>query len=57
MKMIKIAVCDDEPIMVQELFHYISRYMEENPSDVYKISSFFNGRSLLESDCDFDIIF
>ncbi len=43
--------------MVQEIADHLSRYMEEKHITSYCASSFSNGRSLLESDCDFDLIF
>ena len=55
--MIKFAVCDDEPSMTQKIREFISTYMQENQDAAYHISSFSNGRSLLESSCDFDVIF
>ncbi len=57
MEMVRIAICDDEPFMVQEIADHLSRYMEEKHITSYCTSSFSNGRSLLESDCDFDLIF
>ncbi len=55
--MLKIAVCDDEPFMAREIAAYLSGYMEEKRISAYRVSSFSNGRSLLESDCGFDLIF
>jgi len=55
--MIKIAICDDEPFMAQEIFDQLSRYMKEKHITSYCVNSFSNGRSLLESDCNFDLIF
>lgn len=55
--MIKFAVCDDEPFMAQKISELISTYMQEKQNLSYHISSFSNGRSLLESSCDFDVIF
>lgn len=55
--MIKFAVCDDEPFMAQKISELISIYMQEKQDMSYHISSFSNGRSLLESSCDFDVIF
>ncbi|MCI9592172.1 MAG: response regulator transcription factor [Lachnospiraceae bacterium] len=57
MTMIKFAICDDEPFMTEEISQYLSRYMEEENMASYCVSSFPNGRLLLESDCDFDLIF
>ena len=57
MRMIKIAVCDDEPIMAQELSGHLSRYMSERQITSYSVSVFPDGRSLLVGGCDFDVIF
>ena len=43
--------------MAQKICEFISTYMKENQDAAYHISSFSNGRSLLESSCDFDVIF
>ncbi len=55
--MIKFAICDDEPFMAQEIADRLSSYMVEKSLPSYCASRFSNGRSLLESDCDFDVIF
>ncbi len=55
--MIKIAICDDEPFMAQEIAGLLSGYMEEKRITSYCVSSFSNGRSLLECDRNFDLIF
>lgn len=55
--MIKFAVCDDEPAMARKVCEFISRYMQKKQDTAYHISSFSNSRSLLESSCDFDMIF
>lgn len=57
MKMIKFAICDDEPFMAKEISDHLSRYMEEKQCTAYHISMFSSGQSLLESSCDFDLIF
>lgn len=57
MKMIKFAICDDEPYMAQEIANRLSQYMNEKQITSYSVSSFQDGCSLLESDCDFDVIF
>lgn len=57
MEMIKVAICDDEPHMAQEISDHLSTYMEERRMSAYSVSCFSNGRSLLESDCNFDLIF
>jgi len=55
--MIRIAICDDEPVMAQEIAGHLSRYMEGKHKAAYSVRSFANGRSLLGSDCNFDLIF
>lgn len=55
--MIKFAICDDEPMMVQEISNQLSQYMNGEHITSYCINSFSDGRSLLESSCDFDVIF
>lgn len=55
--MIKFAICDDEPLMAQELADYLAKYMEERSITVYDLSSFPNGCALLESVSGFDVIF
>lgn len=55
--MIKFAICDDEPLMAGEVSGYLSRYMEEKSIASYSVSTFSDGRSLLEGSCDFDLIF
>ncbi len=55
--MIKFAICDDEPFMVREISGRLAKYMEERQLPSYSIYSFSNGRSLLESGRDFDLIF
>ena len=56
-KMIKFAICDDEPVMLQEISDHLSQYMDEKEIASYCVSSFSGGRALLESGCDFDVIF
>lgn len=55
--MITIAICDDEPLMVEELSRQLSDYMEEKQCTSYQISHFFSGQALLESGRDFDLLF
>ncbi len=43
--------------MAQEISDLLSEYMEKKHIVSYCIHSFLNGRSLLESGCDFDLIF
>ena len=55
--MIKFAICDDEPIMMQEISNQLSQYMNERKITSYSVANFSNGCALLESDCNFDIVF
>ena len=55
--MIKFAICDDEPAMARELAGYLARYLEEHEVTAYSVSSFSNGRALLETADGFDVIF
>lgn len=55
--MIKFAICDDEPRMAREISDRLSQYMKEKQIFSYCVKSFSDGRSLLESGCDFDVIF
>ena len=54
--MISIAICDDEPCMVNELETRTKSFFTEMETD---ISKFYDGTSLLKScaDIDYDIIF
>lgn len=56
-KMLKIAICDDEPRMGKELSDRLSKYMAERNRVSYSVHSFVSGRDLLESGGDFDLIF
>lgn len=55
--MLHFAICDDEPLMVQEIADCLSAYMEEKRISSYQISRFTSGSALLESGGDFDLIF
>ena len=55
--MIKFAVCDDEPRMVQELAGRLADYMKENSMAAYSVSGIPNGRALLEDGGSYDVIF
>lgn len=55
--MLKVAICDDESLMAGEISSRLSRYMEDRRAAPYSVGSFSSGRSLLESGCDFDVIF
>lgn len=57
MNMIRFAVCDDEPAVVEEISVCLSRYMDEKRIARYCVSGFLSGGSLLESGGDFDVIF
>ncbi len=57
MKMIKFAICDDEPFTVKELSEHLSRYMEEKRLALYRIETFPDGSSLLDCGCSYDLIF
>ncbi|MCI8512670.1 MAG: response regulator transcription factor [Lachnospiraceae bacterium] len=55
--MIKFAICDDEPFMVEELSARLAGYMSERALGSYRIDRFSNGSSLLENGGEFDLIF
>ena len=55
--MITFAICDDEPLMAQGVANQLSRYLNDKQITSYHISQFPNGHALLESECDFDVIF
>ena len=55
--MITFAICDDEPMMAQELAGHLADYMKEKPMTAYDLSSFSNGRALLKRVGSFDVIF
>ena len=55
--MLNFAICDDEPVMVKEILEQLSEYMSERNRTPYKVKSFLSGRALLESSCNFDVIF
>nr|WP_326212243.1 LytTR family DNA-binding domain-containing protein [uncultured Oscillibacter sp.] len=55
--MIKFAICDDEPLMAQELAGHLADYMKENRITAYSVSSFSDGRALLDAIDRFDVIF
>lgn len=54
--MIKFAVCDDEPFMLEELAARLTKYMEEMNLDC-QISCFASGIKLIESGGLFDVSF
>ena len=55
--MIKFVICDDEPLMAQELAGHLADYMKENLITAYSVSSFSDGRALLDAIDRFDVIF
>lgn len=55
--MIKIAVCDDEPVMARELSNRLSDYFNAKGLSAFCVETFSSGGLLLESGCDFDLIF
>ena len=55
--MIKFAICDDEPLMAQELAGYLAEYMKEKSITDYSVSSFSDSRALLDTAGSFDVIF
>jgi len=56
MGMLKFAICDDKPFMADELSACLSAYMSEQGTD-YSLRCFADGRALLDSGADFDLIF
>lgn len=55
--MVRFAICDDEPQMARELAGQIAQYMEAEPPQAYCVRTFSGGRALLDSGCDYDVIF
>ena len=55
--MIKFAICDDEPLMAQELAGHLAEYMKEKSITDYSVSSFSDSRALLDTAGSFDVIF
>jgi len=55
--MMRFAICDDEPVMAQEISDQLSQYMVEHEITNYQVSSFSSGHALLESGGGFDVIF
>ncbi len=54
--MITLAICDDEAGMAEILADLLSEYFSENEVD-FRIKTFADGNSLLESSSEFDLIF
>ena len=55
--MIKFAICDDDPMMIQELSGRLADYMGERSPAACSVSGFSGGRALLECGGRFDVIF
>lgn len=55
--MLRFAVCDDEPQIVQEIAGQINNYMQARQMTAYSIDSFFDGSAFLASNLTYDIIF
>lgn len=55
--MIKIAICDDEPCMIAEIVAKLAAYLEAQRPVAYQLETFADGRALLASETDFDLIF
>jgi len=55
--MMRFAVCDDEPLMSQEIQNHLLSYLKEKNISDYQVSSFSGGCALLESGGSFDVIF
>lgn len=55
--MITFAVCDDEPLMVRELTRRLSEYLKKKQITACRIDSFSNGRALLDSAGEYDVVF
>jgi len=54
--MIKIAICDDEPYMQEDIAAQLLTYMKEKGKS-YQLSCFDNGRELLQCNQCFDLLF
>lgn len=54
--MMKFAICDDEPFMLDDIAARLGKYMEKK-SLLYQINCFANGRALLQSNKTFDVLF
>lgn len=56
--MIKFEICDDEPIMVQEISNHLAKYMKERQIASYCVNRFLNGNTLLLLEAgNLDLIF
>ncbi len=54
--MIRIAICDDEEIIIDELYEMITEILQNNKYD-NQITIFQNGEGILEKAEEFDVIF
>ena len=55
--MIRIAICDDEPYMMEQLSEFLFEYQKERQAFSYDVHCFESGTSLLNSKDCFDLIF
>lgn len=53
--MLRIAICDDEPKIVDEIERCINSYNDKNI--VFQIIKFYDGEELINSEMKFDIVF
>lgn len=55
--MLNIAICDDEPMMAEELSGQLSAYLAAREGPPWRVSRFADGRSLLDCGRSFDLTF
>lgn len=55
--MLKFAICDDEPQMVQQLTEALTQYLKETQIAAFSVSRFSGGAALLDSGGGFDVVF
>lgn len=53
----RIAICDDNPFIIDELTKYLEDYFRKNKLTMPELCTFSNGESLLASKLPMDIIF
>lgn len=53
----RILICDDNPLMIEQLNKYIIEYFHHNSLKIPKIISFSNGEDLLNDSGEKDILF
>jgi len=53
---IRIAICDDEPVMLADVAARLKQYAEENRTPIQSVY-FANGQELLDSSTAFDVLF